>query len=240
MIDVYDLYIYKDKYKHHKIIYVLFGNHEFVFRTLTRKEYKDLLAMTSNDAQIEEIVCEVACLYPENYDFVNTPIGALPEQIAPVILDESGFVNIDKLTNLFEEGKKEINSFDVKCMCFIKSAFPEYDFDEMEGWTFEQLLKTSAKAEYILQMKGYNVALTQNSEAVLEEAKANENLADSKEFINELDKNGIDPMQYFKNDIVNDLKVNYIEEPLIGSIYWEDDDVINGIQRQMEKGKLRR
>lgn len=237
MIDVYDLYIYKEQNKHHKIIYVLFENHEFVFRTLTRKEYKDILALTSNDSEMEEIICDISCLYPKGYDFVNTPIGALPEQVAPLVLDESGFVHIDKLMQLFEQGKREMNSFDMKCMCFIKTAFPEYEFDDLENWTFERLIKTASKAEFVLQMKGYNVCLTQNSEAVLEEQEENENLTTNTDFINELDKNGIDPMEYFKNDIISDMKVTYIEEPFIGSLYWEDEGVLNGIQRQMENRK---
>ena len=66
-IDTSLLNYYKDLYSGHKIIYVRFLDTDFVFRTLTRKEYKYIFQSSGSKHELEDKICNTACLYPDVY-----------------------------------------------------------------------------------------------------------------------------------------------------------------------------
>ena len=69
MLGKNDIYYYKESLNGHKIIYVRFLEQEFIFRTLTRKEYKFIKLSYDNKMDVEDMVCNAACVYPEHIDF---------------------------------------------------------------------------------------------------------------------------------------------------------------------------
>ena len=69
-VDLSLLNYYKDLYSGHKIIYVRFLGEDFIFRTLTRKEYKYLLQSIDNKYQMQDAICDTTCIFPEAYDLV--------------------------------------------------------------------------------------------------------------------------------------------------------------------------
>ena len=59
----------KEKYNGHKIIYVRFSNEEFIFRTLSKKEYKYIKSISETEYDLHDNICNAGCLYPEDFDF---------------------------------------------------------------------------------------------------------------------------------------------------------------------------
>jgi hypothetical protein len=229
MLSVYDLAFYKEMYKGHKIIYVLFNNKEYVFKSLGRKEYQHIIDLTSNEYELEDAICQTALVYPEEYDFAYSPHAGISNNIAPLIVEISGFSKLDSVLDMYQQSKIKVERFDEQCIALVKAAFPEYRHDEMEEWTWEQLMDYSARAEVIMRLLGHDVSLVNKKDEVEEEVKK------QADFVKELRKNGIDPMFYFKDEIMQ--KKDYLEFPLIGGIHWQNEVILNDIRKQMATHK---
>lgn len=66
----------------------------FIWRTLSRTEYREILALPNTDPlQREEIICEVCVLFPYNYNFSSMAAkkAGTPAVIAEQIMHASGF-----------------------------------------------------------------------------------------------------------------------------------------------------
>lgn len=68
----------------------------FIFRTLNRFEYKQIVALPNVDAlQREEIICETVTLFPYSYkwDVMAKEKAGLPSTFSQIIMEKSGFTN---------------------------------------------------------------------------------------------------------------------------------------------------
>jgi hypothetical protein len=68
----------------------------FIWRSLTRKEFKDIMKVEGADALYrEERVCERTVIWPETYDFTSMAVGkaGVPTLISEQVMDKSGFVS---------------------------------------------------------------------------------------------------------------------------------------------------
>lgn len=77
-------------------IYVidLLDKYSFVFRTLGRFEYKQLVSFVDiNALQREESICNAAVIWPENYDYnvMSQQKAGIASTLASVIMEKSGF-----------------------------------------------------------------------------------------------------------------------------------------------------
>ena len=59
--------------------------------------------------------------------------------------------------------------------------------------------------------------------------------SDNKEFIKELESNGIDPMLYFQDEIKHTFKKEIVDFPLIGGTHWNDEVILGVIREQIRK-----
>lgn len=69
-------------------------NDTFIFRTLNRFEYKQLITYQNLDAlQREETICKTVTLWPLNYDWqeMATTKAGIPSTYADIIMEKSGF-----------------------------------------------------------------------------------------------------------------------------------------------------
>lgn len=194
----------------------------FLFRLLTRKEYKDILLISQDQEMTEELVCEVAVIYPEGVDFSNTTAGT-PTMLAEFIVNESGFNGTDKSHFFFEKFRFMMNGFEAQGEAAIQAAFPHITDEMMEEWTVEKFFKTLAKAEWLLQnVHGYPISFTsvkpeepEDGEEVEEEEPPT-----FKELGDAARKEGIDPMLHYAPHIVKPR--GYAEFPFIaGTEYWK-------------------
>jgi hypothetical protein len=231
-VDLSLLNYYKDLYSGHKIIYVRFLGEDFVFRTLTRKEYKYLLQSIEGKFDLQDAVCNTSCIHPESYDFNTCGFAGLVEFAANNIIKQSGLENIQDVLAEYKQ-YKEYSNLEMQCMDLIKAFLPEYSYEEMEEWTWGKLMYMTARAEKIAELKGFDWHIEDQSDAYFEEI--NKITMDNKEFIEELKKNGIDPMYYFEDELRESFKRDILDFPLIGGIHWNDEVVLDVIRKQIRK-----
>ena len=236
VVDMNLLAHYKDLYSGHKILYVRFLDNDFIFRSLTRKEYKYLLQSGLSQMDMEDSICNTACLYPEDYDFTVCGFAGLNEYVANIIKDISDFSDIRSIINEYHK-YKEMDNLETQCMDLIKAFIPEYTYEEMEEWTWEKLMQITVKAEKVAALRGFEWSLKDESEQYIEEMQ-NIN-SENKEFLKELETNGIDPMFYFEDEIKHTFKKEVLDFPLIGGSHWNDEVVLSVIREQIRKANYR-
>ena len=236
VVDMNLLAHYKDLYSGHKILYVRFLDNDFIFRSLTRKEYKYLLQSGLSQMDMEDSICNTACLYPEDYDFTVCGFAGLNEYVANIIKDISDFSDIRSILNEYHK-YKEMDNLETQCMDLIKAFIPEYTYEEMEEWTWEKLMQVTVRAEKVAALKGFDWSLKDESEQYIEDMQSIN--SDNKEFLQELETNGIDPMFYFEDEIKHTFKKEVLDFPLIGGSHWNDEVVLSVIREQIRKADYR-
>ena len=228
MLEPIDLIYFKEQSPGHKIIYLSLCGAEFVFKTISKKDYSSILQVSRDDYDKEDMIAQVGLVYPEKYVFKDSPIAGVPAIAAGLIIRHSGFLSQDDIMQVYEEEKQKMASFEQQCMALIKTAFPETTFDEMEDWTWQRIISAAVKAEYILNIKGHDFRFDDNRE----EMQAQQDSFDEEAFVQELRLGGGDPMYYYQH-LLKPKKAPYMDHPLLGGSHWRDDGVLNEIRRQM-------
>lgn len=86
--------LWKKQFTKEKIFHTQILDKHFVFRTLNRFEYKQIVSIENIDAlHREEIICSTCVLWPFNYNFkkmANEDSG-YPSTLAQIIMENSGF-----------------------------------------------------------------------------------------------------------------------------------------------------
>lgn len=86
--------VWKKQFQKEKIFHTQILDKHFVFRTLNRFEYKQIVAIENIDALYrEEIICNTCVLFPYNYDFkaMAADDSGYPSTLAQIIMENSGF-----------------------------------------------------------------------------------------------------------------------------------------------------
>lgn len=86
--------LWKKQYTKEKVFHTQILDRHFVFRTLNRFEYKQIVAIENIDALYrEEIICHTCVLWPYNYDFKKMAAedSGYPSTLAQIIMENSGF-----------------------------------------------------------------------------------------------------------------------------------------------------
>lgn len=124
----------------------------FVVKALGRKDYKEIMSNDSlNEYQREEIICEIATLYPVPFDFETCDAG-IPSNLAKEILKFSHFTdNKQEAIHMMNYFRSEMVQLHNQINCLINEAFPHLSYDEIENWDMEKTLKYLSRSEWILQ-----------------------------------------------------------------------------------------
>lgn len=228
-VDISLLNYYKDLYSGHKLIYVRFLGEDFIFRTLTRKEYKFIAGSTSDKLLIQDKICDTCCIYPEEYEFETCGFAGLNEYASDVILDLSGLKDVRTIIQNYNNMRQYTN-LEIQCMDLIKAFIPEHTYEEMEEWTWQKLIYMTVRAEKVAQLKGFDWHLEDLTEEFVEEI--NQMNMNNKEFLDQLRKDGVDPMYFFAEDLQAKATKEIIDFPIIGGIHWNDEVILNAIRKQ--------
>ena len=108
----------------------------------------------------------------------------------------------------------------------------EYTLDEIENWSYEKLMKMTAKAERILQLRGAIDPCTGEPVKLnyeIDEEKINKPKPEMT--TEEMLKKGIDPMFYHADKII--LKKPYIDLPVILGSDWKNKELSDRVGRQI-------
>ena len=237
------LYAMKEEYPFHKIIYVEFQGMEFVLRSLNREEYNQIVSIVRDDKDLEDVITQAALIYPEDFEMASCPFAGIPQTLAGLVTEASDVTNIDTLIDLLKNSQVVAERFDYQCLTLIKAAMPEESFEEMQKWTWEKIMFYTALAQKILNYTlpaDAKIDLIDRREEVKKEIEQPKTHTpeEEKEFVLELRKKGIDPMFYF-ND-TGTIRMNLIEDPLLGGRYWNDEGVLNEIKKTIRERRHRR
>ena len=86
--------LWKKQYTQEKVFHVQIIDRDFIFRTLNRFEYKQIVAIENIDALYrEELICKICVLFPYNYDIKTMAAedSGYPSTLAQIIMENSGF-----------------------------------------------------------------------------------------------------------------------------------------------------
>lgn len=86
--------IWKKQFSKESVFHVKILEKHFIFRTLNRFEYKQIVAIENVDALYrEEMICRTCVLFPYNYDFKTMAMedSGYPSTLAEIIMENSGF-----------------------------------------------------------------------------------------------------------------------------------------------------
>lgn len=222
---------YKNMYHDNELFHVIICDQEFIFRNINSMEYSDAQELALDEKELQEIVCSIALVYPEEYDFHTSPYAGISEEMYPVIVKHSDFEG-QSIVKRYTKHKLELNSFNEQAMAMVKAAMPEYTYDTMETWPLSKLIKEAVRAEYILkEIKGHNIEWKINTGiAEAEEEKKEDTL---REICYKLISNGIDPiLQLWPMFKLNEKE---IDRPLIGGFHWKDEVISNAITKQIHR-----
>jgi hypothetical protein len=136
----------------------------FVWRELSRAEFKKAVAYYEDDYDRAEYVSRLCVLDPEGFDFTDNEYAGIPEVLVQEILRESGFAEgTNKLNQLMNTYDKEMQSFENQISCVIVECFPYLDIEEVENWSMEKTLRYFSRAKWMLEtLRG--VPLTQEKQ----------------------------------------------------------------------------
>lgn len=214
---------FRDKYE--EVYLTVLEDEEFIWRTLTQKEYAEIREFAENEQDAYERICNTAVLHP-SYNFKTTGRAYLPDMLAPSILNESGYGEVRKEQGLLKIFREQIkSSFEMQAEIIINRAFPHITFEEMENWTKEKLIKYVSRAEWSLSFidqKHHVKLMTEEEirEQMIENGEMPEDAPEEPKFdimevANELRRRGEDPMFVLRGFYQKD-KPDYVDRPMIG------------------------
>ncbi len=201
------------KAEYNEVYLTAVGADEFIFRAITPKEHDQINQWAVNEDDALERVCEMAVLWPK----MNFQAGKayIPTQLAPMILEKSGFGGSYPEVYLIPEFRSQMNDFYEQAKIVIATAFPNYKFEEMDDWTKEKIIQMAVRAEWQLRMirglKQFQLVVYDPNAVQEGEAPPEKTLT---EIISDVRKNGEDPMFVLRHLIPE--REPYLEKPIIG------------------------
>ena len=214
----------KENYYGHKLLYVRFSDEEFVFRSLSLKDYEIILRLYNDKFKQETGICNLAVVYPEEYEFQECPYGYLPTIVSEYILKISDLLDNKDIENLYNITKNNYNLF-LNCLDLIKAFINDYTYEEMEEWTWQQVINMVVRAEAVARFKGFDYRIdftAVNNEPIPKD-----------EIVKNILENRGNPIIYFKEDIMNDIDEdkNMIKQPFIVGQNWNNKEVLDGFRK---------
>lgn len=142
---------WKDEY--YGAVYVTeIGDISFIWRGLSRAEFKKANDYFIDDYERAEYVCRQCVLYPFIEDYSIDMFAGIPETLTGFILKESGFtMTTVEIDNQIFQYEQEMRTFDNQISCVIKEAFSDISIEEIENWQFEKTLWYYSRAKWILE-----------------------------------------------------------------------------------------
>lgn len=143
-----DVLINKLTKQYDSLFFVELDEQLFIYRTINRKEYKDILRADIDDLEKQDQICKTCILYPENFNIEDCD-GGIPQQLYKEIIEKSCIL-IEDMILLIEMNREEMDLLDNQMTCVIAEAFPSYKLEEIETMDMMQFIKLFTRAEWIL------------------------------------------------------------------------------------------
>lgn len=220
----------KELYPNEELYYFKTWDSEFVVRTITPAEYQLIKETVVDKYDEEDLVAQTAIVYPSQYNVLDGDAG-IPKMLYDFILEKS---------LLSKKSRKEIvsrfnyynellnNDIDSHMPVIIKMAFPEFTFEEIEGWTVDRQLKNLARALFCLRIKGVPGITGYEIQDEGEELSYAE-----RETQGWKEETQIDPVL----DLYNEYKTtaNIVDYPFILGSHWNNEGAVDAIQQRIQR-----
>jgi hypothetical protein len=134
---------------------------EFIWRPLTRKEYKDICSLDITDGDKEELICKICVLEPAGFDFLEDEgLAGIPSKLSDLILDSS-CITPESIRSMLKAYRASVGSFEVQMDLVIFEGFNgKYSLEEIKNWPMEKAVAMFAQAEWILTtLKGVPLSI---------------------------------------------------------------------------------
>jgi hypothetical protein len=144
---------WKNKYKN--IYYFKIGNHEYIFRLLTKGEYLALYFIQfhiSNSA--EDVLLEKCILYP-NIDrvYLDSIYAGEYNTLVEKVLALSGFSSYENIKSDLENERESIKLLDNQIVLIICKAFPHITPVDIDSFDYPTIVHYVSLAEELLGTK---------------------------------------------------------------------------------------
>lgn len=138
--------------KRHRNVYMIqFDDQVFFYKSLGRKDYKDIFQDKNlTDVQKEEVICEVCTVWPTDFDFENCDAG-IPTVLSQEILKNSFLDSVKSRIEILHYYRGQMFDLENQISCIIHEAFPQFDIETIEAWDVERTTKYLSRAEWKLQ-----------------------------------------------------------------------------------------
>lgn len=134
-----------------EIFFAEIGGSTFIYKPLTRKEYKMILnSNVLSDIEKEDKVCEKTVLWPYDINFDDMDAG-IPTELYRQILTNSFLDSFTGAIDLIDTFREDLKVIDTQMSCIISEAFPNYDIEEIESWDMIKFCKIFSRAEWKLK-----------------------------------------------------------------------------------------
>jgi hypothetical protein len=143
------------KSKYGDIYFLEIEGKEYIFRTLTRGECRDIFSIQEKvGSDSTDIILEKCLLYPvyDSMRFDDMLAGSV-EYLLKTIIDLSGFSKTERFLSDLEKERNKIDALDTQIVLLICKAFPHLKPEDINNFNYQQLLQYIALAESILEIK---------------------------------------------------------------------------------------
>lgn len=143
------------KNEYFEIFHAEIQGESFIYRPLSYLEYRYIIDQFEENQEREELVCQLAVLYPERDEqyWEEEAGGPIPFILAKEILDNS-YLTTEREADVkryrIQEELKVMESFQEQVACLIKEAFPNLTLEEIMGWGMRKVIWYEARARYVL------------------------------------------------------------------------------------------
>ncbi len=215
------------------IFIVTINGQTFIFRFLTRHEWREINLYYKNDRfRFEEEICKMTVVWPSINNWDEIDAGIIPN-LAMSIVEESGYGPNKLNRNMLIQYRLEMTTFEAQAEAIIKAAFPDQSFEEMIHWTPDKLMRYLAKAEWVLKTvydKDLGFDLEEYDDKDDDEDKEEIPMKSRKEICIEMHQVGIDPMIELQGLVK--VKNPYMELPFIaGTNAWKNEVILDGLSK---------
>lgn len=172
---------WKAKYKN--IFLLTIQEQEFVFRALTKAEYKSLIEIQRYAGELvsEERTLEWGLLYPPIKKVDKLPAGSV-QSVVLSILDVSGFSDPINVIDGIDSFRAIANTLDEQITAHICKAFPKITPEDTDSFDFPTLMRYLVLAEKILEsplnFQGLKIQLAKAKKKEEQQSSRNPGLAE--------------------------------------------------------------
>lgn len=126
----------------------------FIWRPLSRQEYKDIISLDISTEEQEELICQACILEPsiEEFKSFSGKYGLVATTLADMIIGTSCLDN-ESIMSKLSAYRAQVQQFESQMDLVIFEGFSgRYSLEEIKSWPMEKAISYFAQAEWILKV----------------------------------------------------------------------------------------